>query len=218
MPGVYRGDGAYGQYCIVMPEQDMVIAATSESWDMGKSMQIIFDHLVPGIFSNQLPDQTGRFQELRQIQKDLKLAIPKGNTSFANSSVMGKTVQLDKNQFEVSSIQLTEGKQSIDFAFKTATGDQKITAGIERWITNPATIKYPFPVFFRTDHPSKIGATTTWIEQDTLQLNIKMLEGIHGDQLTFKFGEGDLELTMINSVGMHDKSERRPVLKGRVMG
>jgi hypothetical protein len=152
------------------------------------------------------------------MQKDLKLAIPKGNTSFANSSVMGKTVQLDKNQFEVSSIQLTEGKQSIDFAFKTATGDQKITAGIERWITNPATIKYPFPVFFRTDHPSKIGATTTWIEQDTLQLNIKMLEGIHGDQLTFKFGEGDLELTMINSVGMHDKSERRPVLKGRVMG
>ena len=218
MPGVYRGDGAYGQYCIVMPEQDIVIAATSESWDMGKSMQIIFDHLVPGISANKLPEKTGVFQDLRQMQKALKLAIPKGKSSFTNGSVMGKTIQLDKNQFEVSSMQLTEGNQSIDFTFKTLAGDQKITAGIEKWITNPATVKYPFPVFFRTDHPSKIGATATWVEQDTLQLNIKMLEGIHGDQLTFKFGDRDLVLTMINSVGKQDKSERRPVLKGRVMG
>ncbi|MEI6291381.1 MAG: serine hydrolase, partial [Chloroflexota bacterium] len=28
-PGVYRGDGAFGQYCIIMPEQDAVIAITA---------------------------------------------------------------------------------------------------------------------------------------------------------------------------------------------
>ncbi|MBK8505839.1 MAG: serine hydrolase [Saprospiraceae bacterium] len=218
MPGVYRGDGAYGQYCIVMPEQDIVIAATSESWDMGKSMQIIFDHLVPGISASRLPEKTGLFKDLQQLQKTLSLAIPKGNASFANSTIMSKTIHLDKNQFDVSSIQILAGNQSLDFVFKTSEGDQKITSGIERWLTNPATIKYPFPVFFRTDHPSKIGATATWVEQDTLQLNIKMLEGIHGDQLTFKFSDRDLELTMINSVGKQDKSERRPVLKGRVVG
>ena len=32
--GVYRGDGAFGQYCIVMPEQDAVIAITSGVRDM----------------------------------------------------------------------------------------------------------------------------------------------------------------------------------------
>ncbi|MFT7421775.1 MAG: hypothetical protein ACI9QN_002706, partial [Arcticibacterium sp.] len=36
-----RGDGAFGQYCIIIPQFDMTIAVTSESWDMGKSMQAI---------------------------------------------------------------------------------------------------------------------------------------------------------------------------------
>ena len=30
----YRGDGAFGQYCIVMPEQDAVLAITSGVKDM----------------------------------------------------------------------------------------------------------------------------------------------------------------------------------------
>ena len=32
--GAYRGDGAFGQYCIVMPEQDAVVAITSGVRDM----------------------------------------------------------------------------------------------------------------------------------------------------------------------------------------
>ena len=84
MPGVYRGDGAYGQYCIVMPDQDVVIAVTSESWDMGKSMQIIFDHLTPGISDGKLPENTGLFEELQKMEKGLGLPIPKGNASLAN--------------------------------------------------------------------------------------------------------------------------------------
>ena len=39
-PGCYRGDGAYGQFCIVVPEKNAVIAITSESKDMGASMQL----------------------------------------------------------------------------------------------------------------------------------------------------------------------------------
>ncbi len=35
-PGFYRGDGAYGQYCIVMPEQDAVLAITSEKLGYAK--------------------------------------------------------------------------------------------------------------------------------------------------------------------------------------
>ncbi|MCB0669148.1 MAG: hypothetical protein KDC80_25165, partial [Saprospiraceae bacterium] len=69
------------------------------------------------------------------------------------------------------------------------------------------------------DHPSKIGATATLIEDNNLQLNIKMLEGIHGDQLNFAFSGNEVEISMINSVAQHDNGERnrerRPVLKGR---
>ena len=32
--GCYRGDGAFGQFCIVMPEQDAVVAITSGTRDL----------------------------------------------------------------------------------------------------------------------------------------------------------------------------------------
>jgi hypothetical protein len=50
--------------------------------------------------------------------------------------------------------------------------------------------------------------------------NIKMVEGIHGDQITFRFDGQDLGISMINSVALHDPNERnresRSLLKGRV--
>ncbi len=44
--GVYRGDGMFGQYCIVMPNQNCVIAVTSNA-DMGKFMKLIWSDLLP---------------------------------------------------------------------------------------------------------------------------------------------------------------------------
>src|SRR3974390_2598356 len=44
--GLYRGDGAFGQFCIVMPEQDAVVAITSGTRDMQTIMNLIWDNLL----------------------------------------------------------------------------------------------------------------------------------------------------------------------------
>jgi CubicO group peptidase (beta-lactamase class C family) len=45
----YRGDGAYGQYAIVLPEQDIAIAITSETLDMQAVLDLVWDHLLPAV-------------------------------------------------------------------------------------------------------------------------------------------------------------------------
>lgn len=45
----YRGDGAYGQYAIVLPEQDMAVAITSETLDMQAVLDLVWDHLLPAV-------------------------------------------------------------------------------------------------------------------------------------------------------------------------
>jgi CubicO group peptidase (beta-lactamase class C family) len=45
--GLYRGDGAHGQYCIVMPEQDVVVAINSGVKDMGSVMNLVWEHILP---------------------------------------------------------------------------------------------------------------------------------------------------------------------------
>ncbi|NUP20411.1 MAG: serine hydrolase, partial [Streptomyces sp.] len=38
----YRGDGAFGQFCIVLPEQDVVIATTADTWDMQTLLNMVW--------------------------------------------------------------------------------------------------------------------------------------------------------------------------------
>ncbi len=45
----YRGDGAYGQYAIVLPEQRVVVAITSEVVDMQEPLDLLWTHLLPAI-------------------------------------------------------------------------------------------------------------------------------------------------------------------------
>ena len=45
----YRGDGAFGQFCVVLPEQDTVIATTACTLDMQALLDAMWDRLLPGL-------------------------------------------------------------------------------------------------------------------------------------------------------------------------
>lgn len=51
----YRGDGAFGQYGVVLPEQDVVVAITSEVADMQITLDNLWKHLLPGLGRAPLP-------------------------------------------------------------------------------------------------------------------------------------------------------------------
>jgi CubicO group peptidase (beta-lactamase class C family) len=45
----YRGDGAYGQFLVVLPEHDTVVAITAEQARMQSTLDLLWEHLVPAI-------------------------------------------------------------------------------------------------------------------------------------------------------------------------
>src|SRR5438093_8847210 len=53
--GAYRGDGAFGQYCLVMPEQEAVLAITSGIGDMQAILNCVWEHLLPGMKEGSRP-------------------------------------------------------------------------------------------------------------------------------------------------------------------
>ena len=53
--GAFRGDGAFGQFCVVMPEQDAVIAITSGVKDMQAVLNLVWDKLLPAMKPSALP-------------------------------------------------------------------------------------------------------------------------------------------------------------------
>lgn len=83
--GAYRGDGAFGQYCIVLPEQDAVIAITSGVKDMQAVLNLVWDKLLPAMKSAPLPSDDVARTKLEATLKGLTLRMPEGSGSPAKA-------------------------------------------------------------------------------------------------------------------------------------
>ena len=66
--GAFRGDGANGQFCVVLPEQDAVIAITADTRDMQAELNVVWDKLLPALHAKRLP---GNKPELLKLQQTL---------------------------------------------------------------------------------------------------------------------------------------------------
>lgn len=52
----YRGDGAFGQFCVVVPNAQAVIVCTAQVADMQAQLDLVWEHLLPALAANARPD------------------------------------------------------------------------------------------------------------------------------------------------------------------
>ena len=67
----YRGDGAFGQFCIVLPEQDAVVAITADAKDMQAELNIVWDKLLPAFQNAALPANAEEEMKVKQTLANL---------------------------------------------------------------------------------------------------------------------------------------------------
>ena len=131
--GAYRGDGAFGQYCVVLPDQDAVIAITSGVKDMQAVLNLVWDKLLPAIKSSpQAPDDAAK-SKLERTLKSLTLCPPKGSASPAN--VSGKKYVFPANGRKLETITLqSDGKDgAVTLVTRFDGVDQRIACGRGTW-------------------------------------------------------------------------------------
>jgi CubicO group peptidase (beta-lactamase class C family) len=62
----FRGDGAGGQLCVVIPDEDSVIAVTAQTGSFQAEMNAIWDKLYPAFTANALPDDAAAQEKVKQ--------------------------------------------------------------------------------------------------------------------------------------------------------
>jgi CubicO group peptidase (beta-lactamase class C family) len=67
----FRGDGAGGQLCVVMPDQDMVVAITAQTGNFQGEMNAIWDNLLPACRAEALPDDSATQEKLKEANSNL---------------------------------------------------------------------------------------------------------------------------------------------------
>ena len=70
--GAYRGDGKDGQFCIVLPEQDAVIAITANTRDMQAELNVVWDRLLTAFASTPLDEDQEEQAKLKAVIVGLK--------------------------------------------------------------------------------------------------------------------------------------------------
>ncbi|MFZ4506460.1 MAG: serine hydrolase domain-containing protein [Fimbriimonas sp.] len=134
--GAYRGDGAFGQYCVVHPELDFVLAVTSGIYDMGAILNAVWTHLLPHFGSANLTDSGGPVRYEGELP-------PKGTAEIPDG-LLGSYVSQDRDFGQLSLSQ--SGSDLVVGLF-----DQPITAGASSWIDGVADVcgVGPLPVSAR---------------------------------------------------------------------
>ncbi len=72
----FRADGAGGQFIVVMPDQDAVVAITADTGNMQGELDAIWDHLLPAFQSKPLPVNSTGEAKIREAIANL-VAHPK---------------------------------------------------------------------------------------------------------------------------------------------
>jgi len=166
--GVYRGDGAFGQYCIVMPEQDTVLAITAGVPDMQAVLTLVWGKLLPAIGKGPLPADDEAVKKFTRTLKSLKLAPPKGEAASPQAvRISGKTYNFEHNY---------ETLQSLSFDFEANRLTYQLTGGGKRrgkhslafgrgsWVEGVATIG--------AQTPQPVAASGVWKAEDTFELTL----------------------------------------------
>jgi CubicO group peptidase (beta-lactamase class C family) len=178
----YRGDGAFGQFCVILPEQDAVIVTTAYTLDMQAVLDAMWTHLLPGL-GTASPGAASAHDQLSARLAGLELPACPGVSAPADWDPW------TSGPFTITAS--TAGTQAQRFLTSIEVAPQ--ADGWQISLIEPANA-LTFPVGTRgwtvSDHADRRGETIPvaasggWLDGQTLRAEVIFLETPHRMDIT----------------------------------
>lgn len=206
--GAYRGDGAFGQYCLVLPEQQVVIAITSGLKDMQAVLNLVWERLLPAFQDGPLPENTSAETRLRERLRGLRLPGPAGElTSPAAASLIGRAWVFPTNDLKLESVTLEGASGTVaNVRLRFDGRDQVVPLGQGEW--QSGTLAWgTFP-------EAPVDSAGAWATPDQFVAKIVYSETPY--VLTLKLGFQESQVTVTPEFNVGFGSTRVTPLVGRL--
>jgi CubicO group peptidase (beta-lactamase class C family) len=222
----FRSDGAFGQYMIVIPDQDAVVAITAETGDLQGELDLVWQRLLPAMKQQPLPRDSRAQAQLRQTLSSLALTPPRGQRSSPLASrVSEKTFTLDPNSLGMRTVSFAFRNDRCIFTLRDGQGEYPIACGLERWQRGETALPGTPPRFVSGGAPpsgtkSKLAASGTWKEPNAFEMMLRYYETPHHDTVTCWFDAGQVRIGFMNSMAQMSPTpkDKRPILQGQMVG
>ena len=215
----YRADGANGQFIIVLPDKDAVIAITAEAPDMQGEINLIWKHLLPAFEDKKLPSNPKLMASLKEKASSLYLPTLSRNVHSAmESNISGKNYSMiaGEKTFKGASF---EFKNDICYlSLKTDSVTHRIPFGFGKWELSETTKFGPYlvarakanrvglPIF-------KVAGSYNWKDEKTIEMTLRYIESPHTETITCTFED---EKVSVDFQNIFNKNQKRKISKGIV--
>ena len=214
----YRGDGAGGQFALVLPEHDAVVAVTSGTRSMGEIMSIVWDRLLPAMQGEPLADNPAEVERLREQLNNLSIRMPAGEPAAdGHREWLGRSWQFEDNALDINALALSNRDDRMIVVITTPTGAHEIALGSGAWAAGRTGL---FPgasavLGNAQGDGHRIAAAGAWTGTDEFTFRLAYTETPRTATFRLQFSEASLALD-IDQIGGF--GQRVPTLTGMPVG
>jgi hypothetical protein len=193
--GAFRGDGAYGQYILMMPEQDALLIITSESQDLPDDLNQVWKNLLPAFQAKPLASNPAALHALSKFNQTRQIKAP---ISSLQAPLPTKSYPLGTNPLDFQQINVNSkgtmtiiSKDSVQHKFQLAQG---------KWMKGKSNLVGPYmlraaKVDLAQKAPFDYAGSYRWLNAETLEITLLYFEIPHHWTFTLK---GD-QISVVNS-------------------
>ncbi|MBL6666613.1 MAG: serine hydrolase [Flavobacteriaceae bacterium] len=201
----YRGDGAMGQFCLVFPDQDTVVAITSGTNNMGEIMQLTWDIILSALKEGAIPRND---QALLALQKKIDLLrIKPVEGQMANRKQkkwLNKKFNFNQNDQGIRSISFKAQNKEYSVQIEMEEEIQIIPYGEQQYIKAKVKGHLPYSQTRKASIIPKsslrylknktIASSGAWTEENEFHLRVYLYETPARMNYKFKFSDDGLIL------------------------
>jgi CubicO group peptidase (beta-lactamase class C family) len=187
----YRGDGMFGQNCIVLPEHNAVIAITAAVNDLQAVLEAVWDHLLPGFGTvDDLEDQLSLTNRLQS----LSLRLPRHQSgSPLEASIGGKRYVFEPNEEQI---------KAVAFAFQSNEAVITLWEKDEEHTSKCGRGSWLFSDTGRINgQTQQVAASCTWRDDQTLVVTQCFVETPFVQTAELRFEDDELRANITLNVG-----------------
>lgn len=215
----FRADGAFGQYIIVLPEKDAVVAITAESFQNQKELDLVWNNLIPGMKDEKLPDNAASDQTLKEMLAGLKLPVKVNDIdSQLKKKISGKTYAFAPNADNLTSMHFEFKGDVCNVSFSSPDKKYSFEFSRGKYTINETSRPGPNLLsgeigYFKGLPPVKVACSYLWQDENTLELTLRYIESPHTETITCRY-DGD-KITVSTRISFLPQAEPA-VVTGRI--
>jgi len=129
----FRADGAYGQYTVVMPEQDAVVSLAAGVGNLQKELSLVWERLLPAMKKGVLPENAEKLAALRGRIAALAIPPVAGEATGKEAEKLLGDYAIDANSRDIKSVRLSKDGNGWKMKFCARACPTEFPIGFGEW-------------------------------------------------------------------------------------